>query len=157
MESLRIDVVNVSGRSDHISFPLSQTLKLKFKIKLAYGSEVLKKESANTRMLIEFWEREENLCPMNSMKRTHSPRICQQGINEPQNIKSSTEQSLLMSWRLVFTPNYLVGEDLSGVLVTNSSSKNHSRCCQRVTPFNMSGPCHLKNQVQTGSGIQGHP
>lgn len=54
MESLRIDVVNVSGRSDHISFPLSQTLKLKFKIKLAYGSEVLKKESANTRMLIEF-------------------------------------------------------------------------------------------------------
>lgn len=45
---------------------------------------------------------------MNSVRRKHSLKLYQQGINEPQDIKSNREQSILMSSRLTFTLNHLV-------------------------------------------------
>lgn len=51
---------------------------------------------------------EENLYPMNPVRRKHSLKLYQQGINEPQDIKSNREQSILMSSKLMFALNQLV-------------------------------------------------
>lgn len=89
---------------------------------------------------------------MNSGRRKHSLRLYQQGINEPQDIKSNREQSILMSSKLMLALNQLVWEDLPHVPVSDSFSVNHSHCCRRVTAFPISAPHHLQNEVQ-GVGL----
>lgn len=42
----------------------------------------------------------------------HSLRIRQQGMNEPEDLKSNREQSILKSSRLMLTLNQVVWEDL---------------------------------------------
>lgn len=54
------------------------------------------------------FKRQQNPYPMNSVRKKHSLRLEQQGINEPQDIKPNSKPSIVMSLKLMFTLNQLV-------------------------------------------------
>lgn len=135
---------------DLITFNFSSPApKVKFETELTYGSEVLTKELSDAAQPSEAscwysFKRERKIFNPWTQWVGNSLRLYQQGINEPQDIKSNREQSILMSSRLMFTLNQFVWEDLLHVPVSDSSSMNHSGCCQRVTAFHISALHHLR-------------